>query len=72
MILNAGGFCLANLVVRMGESSFSKGFGQINPNQSSGDAYMDEVWGSIPKAIFDGLADRYKVRNRRLFVSRCR
>ncbi|KAF6528509.1 hypothetical protein HZS61_008811 [Fusarium oxysporum f. sp. conglutinans] len=44
----------------MGESSFSKGFGQINPNQSSGDAYMDEVWGSIPKAIFDGLADRYK------------
>ncbi|KAF4449235.1 hypothetical protein F53441_7454 [Fusarium austroafricanum] len=44
----------------MGESSFSKGFGQVKPNPASEDKHMDEVWGSIPRAIFDGLADRYK------------
>lgn len=45
----------------MGESSFSKGFGQVKPNETSGDLQMDEIWKSIPRAIFDGLADRYKV-----------
>ncbi|KAF9775708.1 hypothetical protein IL306_006168 [Fusarium sp. DS 682] len=54
------GVCLANQGSRMGESCFTKGFGQINPNKSSGDAYADEFWGSIPKAIFDGQRDRYK------------
>ncbi|KAL9561580.1 hypothetical protein ACKAV7_014427 [Fusarium commune] len=44
----------------MGESSFSKGFGQVKPNESSGDPQMDKTWKSIPRAIFDGLADRYK------------
>ena len=47
----------------MGESSFSKGFGQVKPNESSGDPQMDETWKSVPRAIFDGLADRYKVRS---------
>lgn len=45
----------------MGESSFSKGFGQVKPNEASSDPQMDETWKSIPGAIFDGLADRYKV-----------
>ncbi|KAF4961211.1 hypothetical protein FGADI_448 [Fusarium gaditjirri] len=44
----------------MGESSFSKGFGQVKPNEASSDPQMDETWKSIPRAIFDGLADRYK------------
>ncbi|EEY17832.1 conserved hypothetical protein [Verticillium alfalfae VaMs.102] len=44
----------------MEESAFSRGFGQVNPKSSSGDAYMDEIWKSIPRAIFDGLADSYK------------
>ncbi|KLO97031.1 Cytochrome P450 3A5 [Fusarium fujikuroi] len=44
----------------MGESSFSKGFGQVKPNEASDDPQMDEIWKSIPGAIFDGLADRYK------------
>ncbi|KAF5546474.1 cytochrome P450 monooxygenase family 3 subfamily A [Fusarium napiforme] len=44
----------------MGESSFSKGFGQVKPNEPSGDPQMDETWKSVPRAIFDGLADRYK------------
>jgi hypothetical protein len=46
----------------MGESSFSKGFGQVKPNEPSDDPQMDETWKSVPRAIFDGLADRYKVR----------
>ncbi|KAH7123056.1 cytochrome P450 [Dactylonectria macrodidyma] len=44
----------------MGESSFSRGFGQVNPKSSSSDTHMDEIWKSIPRAIFDGLANRYK------------
>ncbi|KAG9495280.1 hypothetical protein J7337_013516 [Fusarium musae] len=44
----------------MGESSFSKGFGQVKPNEPSGDPQMDETWKSVPRSIFDGLADRYK------------
>ncbi|KAJ4110894.1 hypothetical protein NW769_007065 [Fusarium oxysporum] len=44
----------------MGKSSFSKGFGQVKRNEASGNSQMDETWKSIPRAIFDGLADRYK------------
>ncbi|KAF4500448.1 cytochrome P450, family 3, subfamily A [Fusarium agapanthi] len=44
----------------MGESSFSKGFGQVKLNEVSSDRQMDETWKSISRAIFDGLADRYK------------
>ncbi|KAF4986589.1 hypothetical protein FDECE_15872 [Fusarium decemcellulare] len=44
----------------MGESSFSRGFGQVNPNVSTGDAHTDEIWRPIPRAIFDGIAVRYK------------
>jgi hypothetical protein len=48
----------------MGQSAFGKGFGQIdkvfNPAQVL--SVRDKAWSKIPNAIFDGLADRYRVR----------
>lgn len=48
----------------MGQSAFGKGFGQIdkvfNPSQVL--SKRDKAWSKIPNAIFDGLADRYRVR----------
>jgi hypothetical protein len=45
----------------MGESSFGKGFGQID--KLFGSLVMtneDKEWAKIPSAIFDGLANRYR------------
>lgn len=45
----------------MGECSFGKGFGQTNPDQTEVENGVDEqVWKSIPRSIFDGLAKRYR------------
>lgn len=47
----------------MGQSAFGKGFGQIDKvfNFSQVLSKRDKAWSRIPNAIFDGLADRYRV-----------
>ncbi|KAH8593479.1 cytochrome P450 [Bisporella sp. PMI_857] len=44
----------------MGESSFGKGFGQTNPEKGAEDGVEEQVWKSIPTAIFNGLSRRYQ------------
>ena len=47
----------------MGESSFGKGFGQIDHifNPSMVKTARDRAWSKIPNAIFDGQVNRYRV-----------
>lgn len=45
----------------MGECTFGKGFGQTNPDKEAEEGIEEQVWKSIPLAIFHGLARRYQV-----------
>jgi hypothetical protein len=45
----------------MGECAFGKGFGQTNPKKEAESGIDDQIWKTIPRAIFDGLAKRYQV-----------
>ncbi|KAH6699800.1 cytochrome P450 [Leptodontidium sp. MPI-SDFR-AT-0119] len=44
----------------MGECTFGKGFGQTNPDKEAEEGIEEQVWKSIPLAIFHGLARRYQ------------
>jgi hypothetical protein len=45
----------------MGECSFGRGFGRTNPNIKEMESDDDQVWASIPRAIFLGMTKRYRV-----------
>jgi hypothetical protein len=45
----------------MGECSFGKGFGQIQPQKYIDQCKDEVIWRSIPKTIFDGMTKRYRV-----------
>ncbi|KAK3897072.1 cytochrome p450 [Staphylotrichum tortipilum] len=48
----------------MGECLFGKGFGQTNPEtktRTERHGVDEKVWASIPRAVFDGLSERYQM-----------
>lgn len=45
----------------MGECSFGRGFGRTNADIKEMESDDDQVWASIPKAIFLGMTKRYQV-----------
>jgi hypothetical protein len=52
---------LTQILHSMGECSFGKGFGLTNPDTEVEEGVEENIWRSIPYAIFDGLSRRYQV-----------
>jgi len=58
----------ANNEFRMGECSFGRGFGRTNPALENMESDDDQVWASIPRAIFFGMTKRYQVSHEISFM----
>lgn len=59
---NSGEHCVLTFRnIRMGECSFGNGFGQTNKNRKLELEFDEDVWRTIPTAIFRGMTRRYQV-----------